>query len=285
MPGALEELDELLAAVMVLSRGEVTAATESLRTVFHQSNAQVHALTQLEQELTDATSSSLAGQLDQQATAIRTLASGVDEVSTAQQSRVSEIEEVVGSLRSVGQFMDKLNFASKLLALNVAVEASRLGATAGAIGTVADEMQRHSARTSKVTDQILELADRLMRLLGEIHGQSSTLADLSRSEGDRALRALGSVEEALARTQEHATESVNTAREEANALTNSAHEALQRLQFEDRSQQMLDRARALLAGRDAIADHTRRSIQLTDPPTYGVPDADGDGQAGEVDFF
>ncbi len=118
---------------------------------------------------------------DEPASAVALLADPTESAGSEQASAGSQsVTEIIGNLnnalgRAVRDIL-KVNSATKVLALNARIEASRAGDHGAAFGIVAQEMQRLSERTSDIAafmaDQTQKNTQQLMAMIGwHIRGQ------------------------------------------------------------------------------------------------------------------
>jgi hypothetical protein len=145
---------------------------------------------------------SLGRGMDEVSKAMGQIASATAEIGTNQNSlhgEIGKVQELIEKINNVMGFIKEIADETKMLGLNAAIEAARVGEAGMGFGVVAEEIRKLSAESKKTVVQIKDLTNQINKSMLETSGASqSTLA---------------TVEETASATQE-----VNASLEEMNAL-------------------------------------------------------------------
>ncbi len=241
-----------------------TLATGGMLTrILHEARAQVDDLGALSSRVSGADGDS-AGQIA--ADTSREMRSFVTDLSRQLADQVSSLHratEAMQSILRVGARIDEIATASRFLALNAVVEASRLGDAGAASRVIAQEMKELSQSVEAANGQVSELARQLSTTLPEVAATTSNIDEkvsAFRHTFDEKLRAL---DNAFAELRTVAQTSVDKSSARLESIVQSSHEALSQLQFQDPMVQGLRKI-------DVIIGDSQRNLQAT-----LMADADG----------
>jgi methyl-accepting chemotaxis protein len=240
-----------------------TLATGGMLTrILHEARAQVDDLGALSAKVSGADGES-AGQIA--ADTSREMRAFVTDLSRQLSDQVSSLHratEAMQSILRVGARIDEIATASRFLALNAVVEASRLGDAGAASRVIAQEMKELSQSVEAANGQVSDLARQLSTTLPEVAATTSHIDEkvsLFRHSFDEKLRAL---DNAFADLRTIAQSSVEKSSARLESILQSSHEALSQLQFQDPMVQglrkidtiLIDGARGLQMSLAADAD-------------------------------
>jgi methyl-accepting chemotaxis protein len=241
-----------------------TLATGGMLTrILHEARAQVDDLGALSAKVSGADGDS-AGQIA--ADTSREMRAFVTDLSRQLSEQVSSLHratEAMQSILRVGARIDEIATASRFLALNAVVEASRLGDAGAASRVIAQEMKELSQSVEAANGQISDLARQLSTTLPEVAATTSNVDEkvtVFRHSFDEKLRAL---DNAFADLRTVAQTSVDKSSARLESIVQSSHEALSQLQFQDPMVQGLRKI-------DTILSDSARMLQMA-----FVADAEG----------
>ena len=139
--------------------GDLSARTEQTASNLQETVASLLQLTSTVQQT--ASSAQMANQLA--ASASQTASQGGAVVAQA----VESMHEIATSSRKIGDIIgliDSIAFQTNILGLNAAVQAARAGEQGRGFAVVADEVRQLAARTSKATEEIVEVVQQNQNL-------------------------------------------------------------------------------------------------------------------------
>jgi methyl-accepting chemotaxis protein len=225
-------------------------------------------------------------------------------IITRHDETVQSSHESSQHIAAIGKSVEKVAFQARLLSLNAAIEAARLGGQGGAFGVIADEMTRLSTEMDVANRKISDLAATLLKCLPEIAAQSTDLRDESATFSERMNQELVELQESSARFERRVTDTLTSGDERVARVVSSSHEALSHLSFQDACSQRLlsidsvlkQLARRLTAASDdsdaSFEDVQRNSmfnagevISLRDASETASDEPSATADAGEVMLF
>jgi len=211
------------------------------------------------------------------------------------------VEAGVAGMEALLQEVERIAFASKLVALNAKIEAVHVGEMGAGFEVVADEISRQAERTNELTDGIANRIQEARRCAQEAAGHlrqsvadESASREASRRNAEQALHVLVSV-------HRHAQDSVALMTGEYGRLREEVAKAVVHLQFQDRFTQrishvadVLEQMEKMLNGQPVVAGkslleglqesysmHEERQVQAALENSAPVAAASG----GEVELF
>ncbi len=230
---------------------------------------------------------------DNQQKAARAYVIAVDRICDQQHSlaaaSVAAVEEC-SAIIEAGQAITTVSRASRLLSLNAATSAARIGARGAAVGVIAHQMQNLSDEIQEVNRDLQGLVTTLMGLLPKVVHQAEAIRSASRtfSEQLSAKNAqlagdTGALDDALRASMDDADARLRT-------ILGASRRALSELSFRGRFNDHLSSMRRdteALAGRVGHLAGTRPSeraaAEVELPEMTGA--ADSDISAGELMLF
>jgi methyl-accepting chemotaxis protein len=161
------------------------------------------------------------------------------QISSLAIARMDEIEQTVQGMESLLEEVQKISFASKIVALNAKIEAVHVGALGAGFEVVAEEISRQAERTTGLTDGI---ANRIQETRNCVHSAAGKLKefmadDLTESEDSR--NAAQAALHVLFTSHQNACDSVAMMTSENSRLRDEISQAIVNLQFQDRFGQRL----------------------------------------------
>ncbi|MGV6851649.1 MAG: methyl-accepting chemotaxis protein [bacterium] len=178
---------------------------------------------------------------------------------------VEVLDEVFALLDSVRSLSDKTN----LLALNASIEAARAGESGRGFAVVADEVRSLSLESANFNDQIKSQVSAAKTAIGDVR---DTVNKLAAQDLSSVMTGKAKVDELFAQVDEmNAFIEAESAKlsQRSKAMGNTVAVAIQSMQFEDISSQLLD----------SIQEETRMAMQI--PEDLGTIFKDNDVQSPE----
>ena len=145
------------------------------------------------------------------ATAVGQITAATNEISQNQQHLHGEIEQVkslVDKINDVMVFIKEIADETKMLGLNAAIEAARVGDAGRGFGVVAEEIRKLSQESKKTVAQIRDLTEQIHHAMNETASASqSTLAVVEENaaateESNASLEEMTSLAQKLAKEAE-----------------------------------------------------------------------------------
>lgn len=214
----------------------------------------------------------IAQAFDSQQAAARRYVVAVDRMCNKQHTLADAAVEAVRECSAIieaGQTITTVSRASRLLSLNAATSAARIGARGAAVGVIAHQMQNLSDEIQEVNRDLQELVTTLMNLLPRVVHQAEAIRSASKDfSEDLGARNAGLAEETEA-LDSTLRASVHDADARLRTILGASHRALSELRFRGRFDDYLEALR-----RDADAMASRVSQLAGAAPSQ---------QAAEVD--
>jgi hypothetical protein len=163
----------------------------------------------------------------------------------------------------IGKSVEKVAFQARLLSLNAAIEAARLGGQGSAFGVIADEMTRLSTEMDVANRKVRDLAEELLKCLPEIATQSGDLRRESSEFSTRMNQQLAELQKSSSAFEARVTEALSSGDQRVARVVSGSYEALSHLSFQDACSQRL-------LSVDAVLKQLARRVEV------GLEDADAD---------
>ena len=237
-----EQIHGLLNQARYLSRTEVAEATKAVDAIIQRSTS----LARIAVQFDPHHDGSLASRIHEQTIATRTLVTELLGIHETLRQRDAQIRSVVNRIERICDSMEELNGASVVLALNAWIETARLGTAGQTIGVIATEMKAHSTKTTTATHRILELSEELRSLLAEVSEGSERISHVASGQGERVVTTGAQLEAVFSSIRNDLVASVGSLEDAPSSLRGSSANLLRSLQFQDRMEQILQRAQDLL---------------------------------------
>ena len=272
-------MNDLLIHARQISRRDVTAATQALRAVYDQSAE----LGSLEAEFDPFHPASHAANLRNQNASVRELVSAIGGLQGRLHEQDHLIQGSLGSIRDICTLMEEISGASVVLSLNAWIETARLGASGKTIGVIAAELKAQSDKTLQATQRLITLANELTALFADVLNRSKEVTDIASTNGNEVLATAHRLETSLNGIRMRLQESVRGDTTDQKSLRAAAAGALTSLQFQDRMEQLLQRAQDLL---ELEPPTPRASPDSVGTALAKLPAASAhESQPGEIEFL
>lgn len=242
------------------SEREVLAVGGTLQAIVTESQEQVRDLKRTLALLSGGGSRVGVPQLAaQQSHSVRDYLEKMGSIMAAHDRTVKGAEAASQRIADIGRSVEKVAFQARLLSLNAAIEAARLGGHGSAFGVLAEEMTRLSTEMDGANRQVRDLAQSLLGSLPEISKQSEDMRGAASDFSEHVRRGLTDLEQSSREFEASVTEALTRGDERSARVVSSSQDALSHLSFQDACAQRLlsvDAVLRRLAGgvRDMLAD-------------------------------
>ncbi len=156
------------------------------------------------------------------------------QISALAIARMEEIEQTVQGMESLLEEVQKISFASKIVALNAKIEAVHVGALGAGFEVVAEEISRQAERTTGLTEGI---ANRIQETRNCVHSAAGKLKEFMADDVTQSADSRNAAQAALHvlfTSHQNACDSVAMMTSENVRLREEISQAIVNLQFQDR---------------------------------------------------
>jgi methyl-accepting chemotaxis protein len=210
--GIVDKLDESVAASNA-ARGSMDDGSKGLVAVFAQSETELGAV-------------------------VRSLATSLRS-KTAMLEKIQGLTQFIQQLQKMAADVGRIAGQTRLLSLNAAIEATRVGELGRGFGVVADEVRKLSALSAETGQRI---ADNVGVISAAIVSVCQTAEESARDEGQAAVASeatIGSVLAAFREVTDALTRSAGVLETGSVGIKSEVAQSLVQLQFQDRVGQMM----------------------------------------------
>ncbi|MBD9481997.1 chemotaxis protein [Pseudomonas sp. PDM14] len=234
----------------------------------------------------------------------------LDEVTTAFHTASARKSELLGTIGHLDAYASELQSMSKhvqdiasqtnLLALNAAIEAARAGDYGRGFSVVADEVRKLSSLSAETGQRMVEKVGEINRAIRSTVTAASELSSSEESNLRYLDQVAGEIMQGLSSNLSELEDTSRELQQDTRMTRGDIQEIIVSLQFQDRSDQMLDhlqldldRLRHALQAQDPILTQPQRWLselhsQFTTDEERGTSRASSRGRppaASEVTFF
>ncbi len=184
------------------------------------------------------------------ASTIDSLGARVDQVNNELVERVSRQARALAKARQwaqdimrLGQNISDIASSARMLTFNARIESARIGEAGKGFAVIAQSIQDLATQIRETNTSVGVLAGNLATSLPELGTEAQAMSTDARAQLAALTEQLGKVREQLEATRAEAHATLISSTENATQLKASADGVIEKLQFQDRSRQMLDEAR------------------------------------------
>jgi len=235
------EVHERLEAACGTSETATLTTGRLLNQILADARGQVDELAALGAQVSDGDDASVSRIARETSNDMRTFMDALTARLAEQTAALHRATDAMKSILRVGDRIENIATASRFLALNAVVEASRLGDVGAASRVIAQEMKDLSASVEAANGEIGDLARALSTTLPAVAATAIELnGEVSAFRGQFDDR-LTSLDAAFASLRLAAQSSVSQSKVRLANVVSASHEALSQLQFQDPMAQALRR--------------------------------------------
>lgn len=234
-----------IAAAQQLAEDSVLDVGHNMRGIFELARSHAGSLEGLVAQYSQANT----GQ-DTIASTIESLGTKVDRVNEELVERVSRQAKALEKARAwtsdivrLGQSIAHIASSARMLTFNARIESARIGEAGKGFAVIAQSIQDLATQIRETNDAVGSLASNLARALPELGSEAQAMASDAKEQLAQLTGNLQKVRAQLEATRHEAHASLLASTENASQLEQRANGVLEKLQFQDRTHQMLDEAR------------------------------------------
>jgi chromosome segregation ATPase len=234
-----------IAAAQKLAEDSVLDVGHNMRGIFELARSHAGSLEGLVAQYSQAN----AGQ-DTIASTIESLGSKVDRVNEELVERVSRQAKSLERARAwtsdivrLGQSIAAIASSARMLTFNARIESARIGEAGKGFAVIAQSIQDLATQIRETNNAVGSLASNLARALPELGTEAQAMASDAKEQLAQLTSNLQKVRAQLEATRTEAHASLVASTENASQLEQRANGVLEKLQFQDRTHQMLEEAR------------------------------------------
>lgn len=250
--------DDVLGRIKVVNETterETLAVGSALQAIVKEAQAQAKDARATLEELTGSSGRVGVPQLAQrQSTSVGAYLGRMGTIIAEHDETVKASHESSQRIVSIGKSVEKVAFQARLLSLNAAIEAARLGGQGSAFGVIADEMTRLSTEMDSANRKIRDLAEELLKCLPQIVSQSGDMRRESAEFSERMRSELAELQASSTEFEQHVTAALQSGDERVARVVAGSYDALSHLSFQDACSQRL-------LSVDAVLKQLTRRIQ------------------------
>lgn len=172
------------------------------------------------------------------------------EMSVSMNEMVREMDQVFTMLSNIRSLTGQTN----MLALNAAIEAARAGEAGRGFAVVADEVRNLSTRSGALNEQIFQSVSKAQTAMGRTLETVRSMAELDLSIMDVGRNRLRQLVDSREQMNVFFSNKIGEVMDIGEAVTAAINEAVEGLQFEDVSQQTMERLQHKLVRLWVLAD-------------------------------
>jgi methyl-accepting chemotaxis protein len=234
-----------IAAAQKLAEDSVLDVGHHMRGIFELARSHAGSLEGLVAQYSHAN-----GGQDTIASTIEALGSRVDRVNEELVERVSRQAKSLERARGwtsdivrLGQSIAAIASSARMLTFNARIESARIGEAGKGFAVIAQSIQDLATQIRETNDAVGSLASNLARALPELGSEAQAMASDAKDQLAQLTANLQKVRAQLEATRGEAHASLVASTENATQLEQRANGVLEKLQFQDRTHQMLEEAR------------------------------------------
>jgi len=284
MESARKEVLQRIQVVNETTERETLAAGESLQNIVAEARRQADdARAVLEQLGGGGNAMGVPAMAGRQSALVQAFLRQIDEDVAKHEATMAESQGLSERIVSTGKRVGGVAFQARLLSMNAAIEAARLGEAGAAFGIIAQEMTRLSGEVDLANRSIGELARELLRYLPLAQAQAASMRSTTAEFSARLASELGQLQAGSAEFERRVAQTLQRGDKRISKIAESSNDALSHLAFQDVCAQRLFSVDAVLARLcDVVVQRIAQPTEADPPAEFAKVQRNAAFCAGEV---
>ncbi|MBM4783935.1 MAG: methyl-accepting chemotaxis protein [Archangiaceae bacterium] len=233
-----------IAAAQKLAESSVLDIGVAVRGIFELARTQTGSLEGLVSQYSSATGQdTIASTIDSLGETVGTLTRSLVERVGQQAKSLEQAHQWTNDIVRLGESIGTIAASARMLTFNARIESARIGDAGRGFSVIAQSIQDLATQVRETNDSVGELAGNLSRALPLLGSEAQAMAADAREQLGALTASLERVRQQLEVTRHEAHGSLVSSTENASQLKARANQVIEKLQFQDRTHQMLEEAR------------------------------------------
>lgn len=233
-----------IAAAQTLAESSVLDIGVEVRGIFELARTQTGSLEGLVAQYSAATGhDTIASTIDSLGETVGTLTRSLVERVSQQAKSLEQAHQWTNDIVRLGESIGTIAASARMLTFNARIESARIGDAGRGFAVIAQSIQDLATQVRETNDSVGELAGNLARALPLLGSEAQAMAGDARDQLGALTQSLERVRSQLEVTRREAHDSLVNSTDNASQLKGRANQVIEKLQFQDRTHQMLEEAR------------------------------------------
>ncbi len=235
-----------------MSESAVLAVSEEVSAVLELADAHSTGLQKIASQFTgssgEATVASTIAELSEQ---VRNFGVEIVERTTKQAADLLQARQWTDEIQRLASLIGDIASSARMVTVNARIEAARLGDAGRGFAIIAQSVQEITLQIRTANESVERLTSLLLDALPKLGASASNTSRDARNSMTIIETQLNSVREELEAAREESSKTLEASARDADVMRSKSHVILEKLQFQDRTSQMLveavDQTRKLLS--------------------------------------
>ena len=233
-----------IAAAQSLAESSVLDIGVEVRGIFELARTQTGSLEGLVSQYSAATGQdTIASTIDSLGNTVGTLTQSLVERVGQQAKSLEQAHQWTNDIVRLGESIGTIAASARMLTFNARIESARIGDAGRGFSVIAQSIQDLASQIRETNDAVGALAGNLARALPLLGSEAQAMAGDARDQLGALTQSLERVRQQLEVTRREAHDSLVNSTDNASQLKGRANQVIEKLQFQDRTHQMLEEAR------------------------------------------
>lgn len=233
-----------IAAAQTLAESSVLDIGVEVRGIFELARTQTGSLEGLVAQYSAATGQdTIASTIDSLGETVGTLTRSLVERVGQQAKSLEQAHQWTNDIVRLGESIGTIAASARMLTFNARIESARIGEAGRGFAVIAQSIQDLASQIRETNDAVGALAGNLARALPLLGSEAQAMAGDARDQLGALTQSLERVRSQLEVTRREAHDSLVNSTDNASQLKGRANQVIEKLQFQDRTHQMLEEAR------------------------------------------